>query len=611
MAQPVTDPDILAQLNAAQPGPPQRPGGGKARSYEELGQALKSGERYSRLSKEEQNIVAREERGFFDDKIRGLARGVPFIGSFGDEMNARMNAAAGGFVGGSQAATYDDRFEDNLAYERAKDRTFDQDNPWQSLGAKIVGGVAGTVAAAPAAAATGAWNTAGHLLLGTGAKTLPGAMAHGMTAGLLQGAASGAGDAEGGVVDRAEGAIDSGLIGGAFGLGGPALVTGVGKAASGIRNMVMPKAAPGPLDDFSRHTRREIRDRLSDPAAVQRQMDEVSKLGDHAMLADVSDEWKSVARGAAKYQGARDEVADALAARSGGWIPRIRADLDANLGPAPVLSQVEDGFEAARAALLARRPEFERASSPDVGKALGLKAIDAELAEIQARSDALDRGRKVFATGDDAVHPVTFEEQWNALTPAQQTAMRQGRRADIDRVVGTQARDPAALKQAMPDGEWNNAKARRIFGEEPMDNVSNAMAREARFAETMQDVRKGLGAAADKRFAKTLEDLERGPSIPKDLSVSGLTNAGVQLIAKGLASNLGAGRAERVALELARVSVARGPERDRFVRALVAEGVERQKAERIVRFAAGLAVTTGRESPSRLLPRQGEPESSR
>lgn len=608
MAQPVTDPDLLAQLNAALPGPPQRSGSGRARSYKELGQALKSGERFSRLSKEEQDIMAREERGFFDDKIRGLARGVPFIGSFGDEMNARMNAAGGGFVGGSQAETYDDRVEDNLAYERAKDRTFDEDKPWQSLGTKVVGGIAGTIAAAPAAGAAGAWNTAGNLLLGTGAKTLPGAVGLGLTAGALQGAASGAGDAEGGFVDRAEGAIDGGVIGGAFGgafgLGGPLLVSGAGKAVSGIRNMVTPKAAPGPLDDISRHTRREIRDRLSDPAAVQRQMDEISKLGDHAMLADVSAEWKDVAGGVAKYQGARDEVADAFATRSAGLLPRIRADLDANLGPAPVLSQVENGLEKARAALLARRRELERASLPDGGKLPDLKAIDAELAEIQARSDALRSGRKVFATGEDAVHPVAFEEQWNALTPGRQADTRQAARADIDRRVGTQAQDPAALRQAIPDGEWNNANARRIFGKEPMDNVSNAMAREVRFAETMQDVRNGLGAAPDKRFANRLEELARGPSIPNDLSVSGLKKAGLQLIAKGLASDLGAGRAERVALELARVSVATGPERDRFVRALVAEGVERQKAERIVRIATGLAVTSGREAPSLLLPRQ-------
>lgn len=603
MAQPITDPDLLAQLNAALPGSPQRSGGGKARSYKELGQALKSGERFSRLSKEEQDIMAREERGFFDDKIRGLARGVPFIGSFGDEMNARMNAAGGGFVGGSQAETYDDRVEDNLAYERAKDRTFDEDNPWQSMGTKVVGGIAGTIAAAPAAGAAGAWNTAGNLLLGTGAKTLPGAMGLGLTAGALQGAASNAGDAEGGFVDRAEGAIDGGVIGGAFGLGGPLLVTGVGKAVSGIRNMVGPKGAP-PLDDFSRQTRREIRDKLSDPAAVQRQMDEISKLGDHAMLADVSGEWKDVAGGVAKYQGARDEVADAFATRSAEWLPRIRADLDANLGPAPVLSQVENGLEEARAALLARRRELGRASLPDGGKLPDLKAIDAELAEIQARSDALRSGRKVFATGEDAVHPVAFEEQWNALTPGRQADTRQAARADIDRRVGTQAQDPAALRQAIPDVEWNNANARRIFGKEPTDNVSNAMAREVRFAETMQDVRNGLGAAPDKRFANRLDELARGPILPKDLSLDGLKKAGLQLIAKGLASDLGAGRAERVALELARVSVATGSERDRFVRALVAEGVERQKAERIVRFATGLAVTAGREAPSQWLPRQ-------
>lgn len=702
MAQPITDPELLRQLNAPQPVTDpailkQLGSGEKYRSFEDLGQALKSGERFSKLPKAEQDVVARGERGFVDDKVRGMARGVPFIGTFSDEINARLNAAASGVLGGSQADTYDQRVEDNLAYERAKDRTFDADNPIQSVGSRLAGGVAATIAAAPAAAATGAVNAFGRTLLGTGAKTLPGAVARGATAGLLQGAAAGAGDAEGGFIDRAKGAGEGAIIGGAFGLGAPLAIAAGSRAVSGVRNMVMPPAATGPLDDLSPAARRYVRNSLSDPDALARQQSEIARFGDQAMLADASPEWMMIARGGAARPGTREDVVTALTARDAAKNTRIRADLDANLGPAPIPSQVEAGFEAARDALtprytralqgasavdvrpiavalrrealqakgrdwsgplnevfdlIAPRVQTQQGSqrvletspegllnargavdaiirrmkaAPDTNpkairsisflrqaiddelaaKVPGIKAIDAEFSGLMRQSEALGRGNQVFNTGKEALRPSELGEQLSQMTPEQQAALRQGTRAELDRIIGTQANDPQALRRTVQgEGDWNRDKARLIFGQEPADNVLNAIDREVRFANTTNRVTGGSDTAAGSGFAEAIKRMEGGADGPRADTLFGFAASVGRNILKSLSADMGAAKAERFASELARKAVATGAERESFIRAMMAEGVKRQKAENLLRFSASVGAASGREAPSLLRSRE-------
>lgn len=698
MAQPVTDPAILAQLNAQQPitdPATLKELNGPLRSFDELGRALRSGSsRFSKLPKAEQEVVARGERNPVSDKVRGFVRGVPFIGAFSDEINSRLMAATGGLTG-SRAGTYDERVEDNLAYERAMDRTFDEDNPFQSIGARVVGGIAGTVAAAPAAAASGALNVGGRLLLGTGAKTLSGAVARGATAGALQGAAAGAGDAEGGFVERATGAAQAGGVGAAFGGLGPLAFAGAGKAYAGLRNMVMPPPATGPLDDLSAAARNYVRRDLADPSVVARQQGELARLGDQSMLADASPEWMMIARGAAARPG-REQIVTPLLERDAGKNVRIRADLNSNLGPAPIPSQVESGFEAARAALSPRydaamegaqavdvRPivqalrgearnakgrgwngalnevfdlvapqrqtpngtqrmledspqglfnargavdaiirRLEDATDTDpkalrsisflrqaiddelAAKIPGIKAVDAEFSELMGRSEALKRGNQVFNSGKEALRPAELADEWARLTPGQQEALRQGNRAELDRVIGTQANDPQALKRTVQgEGDWNRDKARIIYGQQPADNVLSGIDREVRFAATTNRVTAGSDTAAGRGFDDAIKRLEGGAggSAPDTATAFGFALGIGRRVVKSLASDMGAAKAERFASELGRMAVAQGPERDRFIAAMVAEGVARQKAENLMNFATRASVAAGREAPSRLL----------
>ena len=150
------------------------------------------------------------------DRVRAAARGVPFVGEYLDEANAKTAQLFGG------------DYQKRLDYERARDSTFDQANPLQSMAAKLAGGVGGTIAAAPAAAATGT-----SALLGLGAKSIPGAIGRGALAGGVQGAVGGYGGAEEG-----QDALTQAAIHGAAG----AAVGGAIPIAAGVLKSVAERA---------------------------------------------------------------------------------------------------------------------------------------------------------------------------------------------------------------------------------------------------------------------------------------------------------------------------------------------------------------------------------
>lgn len=60
--------------------------------------------------------------------------------------------------------------------------------------------------------------------------------------------------------------------------------------------------------------------------------------------------------------------------------------------------------------------------------------------------------------------------------------MREGTRAEIDRLVGTKRNDFLAVRDAVKgDGDWNRAKLVQLFGQGRADRVVNAVDREAAF----------------------------------------------------------------------------------------------------------------------------------
>jgi hypothetical protein len=297
---------------------------------------------------------------------RSLFRGIPFIGTYRDEMAAKLRSSTTG-------GTYDEE----LAKERAKDKAFNDQHPYLDTGLNVAGGVGVTALTAPAALGAGAAGAAGRTLLGLGAKSLPGAIGRGAVAGTLQGAAAGSGEAEptegAEFADRAMGGLKGAAIGGALGAAIPGVIGAGAAAGRSVYNRVM--GGGGPLDELAGGARRYVGQLSSEPGRVQQMQTDLQRLGPDAMLADVSPEWRGVAGGAASRPGSRDTVVNALNARDAGKNQRLAVDLDSALGPAGVPSQIEVGLANAR-----------RGLGPDYADAFR----DARAAPTQRLADQID-----------------------------------------------------------------------------------------------------------------------------------------------------------------------------------------------------------------------------
>lgn len=621
---------------------------------------------------------------------RSLFRGLPFIGSYRDELAAKGRSLVG------------QDYEEGLAKERGRDDAFHEAHPYLDTGLQIGGGIAGTMLAAPALGAAGtggAIGAVGRTALGLGAKSLPGAVARGAIAGGLQGAAAGSGDADGGFVDRAMGGLQGGAIGLAAGAAVPAAFEGARRVGASVIDKIAGNGDA--LSGLSGAARRYV-GQLASPSSVNQWEQDLARLGPDGMLADVSPEWQMVARGAAARPGSRDTVVNAIEGRDAVKNQRLAADLDRTLGQAEVPTFVEEGLAANREALdpvyrrvlanaspvdtsgLAQR--LERIATTERGRAQraasevrqmlddvqtpgqldsnpatllntrqaidgllgtevdtnaarvlrdarrevdaeltrnvpGIKDVDALHQELARQSTALTRGGQVLDSGKTAPRPAELaREVQQGAQPAgtlvgpsaSPIRMRQGTRAEIDRVAGQNANDPIALQRLVKgEGDWNRDKLRTIFGQGRADDALGAIDREAQFRDTRNRVTRGSDTGATRAFQEGLDRAESpmfgGLSAGSggDLTMFGVALKTAKNIGGILTNELGAARANRFATELARVSIADGVTRDQFVTAMRNAGVRQQTIGKALDYATRTGLIVSREAPSLAI---GSPE---
>lgn len=293
-------------------------------------------------------------------------------------------------------------------------------------------------------------------------------------------------------------------------------------------------------------------------------------LGPSGMIADIGPtlQGQTAAIATTPGQGSRD-IVDALSARRAGANSRIRGELDSALGPAPRLSQVEEGINASRKAVNAQyEPVFlakslsndpfmdvspvlsaidnrltntvgdtkatlsrvrslllDGAGNPiqdpqmvmavrqeldgligteqnrtikgalsEIRKAIdgelatavpGLKAVDSQFAEIAKQGEALETGRTILDSGKNAVDPADLVEQVVNNSPGQNLRLSEGARAEINRLIGTNANDRVALQRILKgEGSWNYEKLRTVFGDQKAQQLTNIIDREATMAAT-------------------------------------------------------------------------------------------------------------------------------
>jgi hypothetical protein len=204
----------------------------------------------------------------------------------------------------------------------------------------------------------------------------------------------------------------------------------------------------------------------------------------------------------------------------------------------------------------------------------GIKAVDAQIAELSRQSTALQRGSQVLDTGKTAVRPVELADeitqgalpQGEMIGPsAAPVRLRQGTRAELDRLVGTNVNDLNALERKIgTPQDWNSQKLETIFGEGPVANVAKALMDNRRFRQSYQDIVQNSQTAQRVESAAAMRGAEGG-NIPRDLTLTSIGFKALNAVAKAIS---GASNA-RTKDEIGNILASEGPAVQRVARALL------------------------------------------
>lgn len=135
-----------------------------------------------------------------------------------------------------------------------------------------------------------------------------------------------------------------------------------------------------------------------------------------------------------------------------------------------------------------------------------IKEVDANFAELARQREALQRGQTVLSSGREAPRPseLVNEVQQGAQPQGLQIGpsavplrLSQGARAEVERIVGTNSNDVAALNRLIKgEGDWNRARLATLFGQDKADRLIKVLDNERVFADTANTVTRNSETAA-------------------------------------------------------------------------------------------------------------------
>ena len=204
----------------------------------------------------------------------------------------------------------------------------------------------------------------------------------------------------------------------------------------------------------------------------------------------------------------------------------------------------------------------------------GIKAVDAQFAELSRQSEGLQRGSQVLDSGKTAIRPAELADemtqgalpQGEMVGPSAAPArIRQGTRAEIDRLVGTNVNDLNTLERKIgTPQDWNSQKLGTIFGEGPRDRVAKALMDNRKFRQSYQDIVQN-SQTAQRTAAANAMDGSAGGNVPHDSTVTGLGLKALNLVSKAI-SGASTGKTKD---EIGNILAKQGPEAQRIARALL------------------------------------------
>jgi hypothetical protein len=201
----------------------------------------------------------------------------------------------------------------------------------------------------------------------------------------------------------------------------------------------------------------------------------------------------------------------------------------------------------------------------------GWPAADARYADIMGRKAAFEKGQTVFNTGREAMRPDEYARYLQGLNGWQNKMERVGARAELDRLAGQSNNDLSAFNKALKlPGDDPARKMALLFGEEPTQRFYNAKDAESLFAKTKASVVDGSQTAQRQGAARLMNEGSQPGGAGAPMSTGEILMDLKRRFGNAL-DDAKYGRVnEDAARQLARMSVAQGPERDAFIRALQA-----------------------------------------
>lgn len=332
-----------------------------------------------------------------DNAVRQIAKGVPFLGSYMDELSAAGDAATYPLLGrGDPGETYSDRYNANVKRERGIDADFERANPKTATGLQIGGGLASggvLLRAAPGAA---------NYLFGNIGGSMGARMAAGGAAGAAQGAVHGFGEGEGDLTQRLPAAARGMIVGAPVGAAAAPIASAAGWGIEGMRNYLASRGAAADLG-VSRGAVNRVgasmdADKLNPTSAAQT----AQELGPEGMVLDMGRQLRGRGEAVAAMPGAgQNTILDAVETRVKETAPRIGQELDAELGRSPNIVELAKRIDSVYGAQI--RPAYQSVmqAHPQVWDDT-LADLSRRPSVQRAMQDAVSLARE---TGDDITSP--------------------------------------------------------------------------------------------------------------------------------------------------------------------------------------------------------------
>lgn len=266
-------------------------------------------------------------------------------------------------------------------------------------------------------------------------------------------------------------------------------------------------------------------------------------------------------------------VADALAQiervlknQNTGAYGRSAAEFHAARRLADDILESPSTSNSVRSAVKAIRSELDDALKTGVKN---WPQADARFADIAKRQETFQNGQTIFNNGREAMRPDEYERYLKGLNKKQGVTEGLGVRAELDRIVGQSNNDLAALNRTlMLPGDDPFRKLKLKFGEDPTRRFYNAKEAENIFAATNNAVNNG-SQTAQRQGANQLLSAGSGTSgAGAPTTMPEMLMAARKRVADAINDAKFGKVSEDSARQLARMTVAQGPERDAFIRAL-------------------------------------------